>query len=564
MGRVAWIVFPGLLLAACQDLKVGHAGQPCNDKDMCLPGLECVMGICQEPGADGGEPDGGGDDGADGEAADGDGLAGDDGSGSDGDIPAGDDGSGPDGDGTAGDDQDAFPAPVHGWSDGWGANGTQRPVAVAVDGQWAVILLGEYNAAFSIGVENLPSAISTDVFLAKINAADTLVWARGFGSSGEQHAAALVVDGDDNIYIAGWFERTLDLNTLGGVQGPALESSGDFDIYAARFDADGQHVWSRDWGDGEFQQARALALGPEGNLYLTGSFTGTIDLGAAGSLTSTTLEDAFVIRIDTSGLPVSGQRFGGDLHQRGMALAADLTNGKIYVAGEYIGEPGLACASLPTTPTPQFNVFLARFGTSLQAGCDWAIVLASGGVYGWANVRAISVDASGDVALTGGFESSISIAAPATGQPSTLNGAGDVDVWVAKFGASGQHRWWASFGDGTYQEGTALAVEPDGLVWLAGEFLREIDLGGELLTSGDFDTDLFLAVFSAQGQHLWSVDYGAYQNQEPTHMVLGPNRSIYLTGTNKGTVDFGGGEILSQGAQDEDVFVVRFDQPGGG
>ena len=78
--------------------------------------------------------------------------------------------------------------------------------------------------------------------------------------------------------------------------GGLLTSAGGDDVFVAKLDADGQHLFSKRFGDGAGQQAfRAAAAGP-GDALIFGRFAGNIDFGS-GPITSNGASDAFVGRV---------------------------------------------------------------------------------------------------------------------------------------------------------------------------------------------------------------------------------------------------------------------------
>jgi len=105
------------------------------------------------------------------------------------------------------------------------------------------------------------------------------------------------------VVITGYIWGTVD---FGG--GP-LTSAGGFDIFIAKFDTNGQHLWSQCFGDGSNQDAYGIAIDGSGNVIVTGWFQGTVDFGG-GALTSAGLDDIFVAKFDPNGNHVWSQSFG--------------------------------------------------------------------------------------------------------------------------------------------------------------------------------------------------------------------------------------------------------------
>jgi hypothetical protein len=68
------------------------------------------------------------------------------------------------------------------------------------------------------------------------------IWSRSFGDSDDDIGRAVAVDGSGNVILTGWFEGAVDFG------GGLLTSVGDRDIFLAKYDMDGNHIWSRAYG----------------------------------------------------------------------------------------------------------------------------------------------------------------------------------------------------------------------------------------------------------------------------------------------------------------------------
>ncbi len=95
---------------------------------------------------------------------------------------------------------------------------------------------------------------------------------------------------DDTIYVTGTVGDTLD------VGGGMLPHAGGEDIVVARFTADGEHLWSHTIGGTGDDDAHGIALGPQGDVLLAGSFDGPVDFGVG--LVTPAARDAYIVRIN--------------------------------------------------------------------------------------------------------------------------------------------------------------------------------------------------------------------------------------------------------------------------
>ena len=99
-----------------------------------------------------------------------------------------------------------------------------------------------------------PGAGQGDAFVMKSAPDGTLVWLKTWGSAnGFDIGFDVAAASDGTVYITG--------------------DSGN-EAFLAKFDPDGNLIWDRTWHAGTFQdftQSRGVAIGPDGNVYLTGT-----------------------------------------------------------------------------------------------------------------------------------------------------------------------------------------------------------------------------------------------------------------------------------------------------
>jgi len=63
--------------------------------------------------------------------------------------------------------------------------------------------------------------------------------------------------------------------------GGELTSAGAEDIFLAKFDANGSHLWSKHFGDSSNQHGHSVTCDESGNVLVTGYFRGSVHFGGA-------------------------------------------------------------------------------------------------------------------------------------------------------------------------------------------------------------------------------------------------------------------------------------------
>jgi len=178
----------------------------------------------------------------------------------------------------------------------------------------------------------------------------------------------------------------------------------------------------------------------------------------------------------------------------------------------------------------------------------------------------ITVDAAGNIYSLGTFADTTDFD-PGAGVVN-LNDAGETDVFVAKYNATGDLLWARSLGGLNFDEGSSLALDINGNVIICGYFYETIDCdpgaGTYPLTSAGL-VDAFICKLSTTGNFVWAKSFGGTGNDVPISMVAEPlTGNIYITGYFNGTVDFdpGTGAFNMVSAGSEDIFVSKLDALG--
>ncbi|NLN39143.1 MAG: hypothetical protein GX155_06065 [Smithella sp.] len=106
--------------------------------------------------------------------------------------------------------------PVYDWTKKFGGEFSDHGRAVATDSSGNIYIAGSFTglvnfAADFYGAETKTSYGNTaDIFVTKINANGTYGWTKCIGGAGNDGASGIAVDADDNVYVVGYFEGTVD------------------------------------------------------------------------------------------------------------------------------------------------------------------------------------------------------------------------------------------------------------------------------------------------------------------------------------------------------------------
>lgn len=239
------------------------------------------------------------------------------------------------------------------WSKRFGDVAGQTAVAVAVDSVGSVVFTGTLNGAADFGGGTLTSAGIGDVFVAKLDGAGNHLWSKRYGDASDQIGTGIAVNAANDVIVTGY----LSGGTL-SFGGQNLVNQGGNDAFLVQFDPAGNHMWSRLGGGAGNQSGLGVAVDPAGNVIMTGLLSSTADFGGP-LLTSAGGADIFVAKYDSAGAHIWSKGFGDAANQFARSVAA-APNGDSVVTGLILGPTNFGGG--PVGGQGGEDVFVARFG----------------------------------------------------------------------------------------------------------------------------------------------------------------------------------------------------------
>lgn len=204
----------------------------------------------------------------------------------------------------------------------------------------------------------ISSGGSSDIFVSKLDGLGNFLWAKRLGNNNDEIGSDLALDMDGNIYIIGSFAGTMDFDPS-TTNFNMTSWSGSSDIFVSKLTADGDFLWAKPFGSTSNETPSSITLDNNGNLYITGSFGGTVDFdpGAAIFNMSSTGGQLFVSKLDSVGNFLFAKQLAASTSFNGKAIAVDALE-NILITGSFHGtvdfDPGFGIFNLtsadPTSP----------------------------------------------------------------------------------------------------------------------------------------------------------------------------------------------------------------------
>ena len=361
-----------------------------------------------------------------------------------------------------------------------------------------------------------------------------------------------------------------------GVSGHfVLEPDGQVGFAVGNYDSsqplviDPTLVYSTFLGGDENDQANAIAVDHDGNVYITG-FTDSDNFPETGDGVPGTLggENVFVSKLNAAGTALVYSTYvGADGSSQANGIAVD-SAGDAYITGFTTSDifPTTTGAFQTEPGSDATNAFAAKLnptGSSLVystylGGSEYASLGGSQSNQG----NAIAVDSSGDAYVTG--------ATTSTDFPTT-SGAFQTDdddggAFVAKLNANGSALVYSTCLGGVEDSGNGIAVDAAGEAYVTGT----TSLNDFPTTAGAFQTvrdgsysDAFVTKLNAAGSALiYSTYLGGNNQDEGDGIAVDSSGNAYITG-GTGSTDF---PITAGALQtvngDNDAFVTKLNADG--
>jgi hypothetical protein len=292
------------------------------------------------------------------------------------------------------------------WAKQLGGSSNDYGYSIAIDGSQNVYTSGGFQGTSdfdpSAAIFNLTSTGNYDIYVSKLDINGNFVWAKNMGSTAQDIALCITVDGPGNVLTSGYFEGVADFDPSAVTY--TLSSVNARDIFVSKLSSTGNFVWAKQIGGGGNQIANSIVTDASGNVYTTGSFENSADFDpSAGvfSMNSAGATDIFISKLKQSGLFSFAKRIGsiGFDYGRGITLDASgsvLTTGEFYDTVDF--DPGIATNSLVALSASS-DAFISKLDANLNFISAKNIGSASGSAIG----NAIITDAASNIYTTGYF-----------------------------------------------------------------------------------------------------------------------------------------------------------------
>lgn len=336
-----------------------------------------------------------------------------------------------------------------------------------------------------IGVTNLTSNGSLDIFILKLDSLGNFLWVKQMGGIGADLSYSIKVDNLGNIFTTGTFMNTVDFDPDSGVTN--LTFNGIPNVYIHKLDSVGKFQWVKQIEDTVV--SNSITVDNLGGVYVKGSFRDIVDFDpntGVTNLTSNGSLDIFILKLNTAGSFLWVNQIGGTGFDEGNSITID-KDGYVYSTGLFAEtvdfNPGVGVLNL--TSNGLSDMYIQKLDSN--GNLVWAKHVGSSsfvlGVY-------ITTDIFGSVYTTGAFGDTADFN-PGIGNKNLISN-GDVDIFILKLNKDGNFEWAKQMGGTWWDIGLSITLDLYGNIYTTGHFSTTVDFNPDtgianLTSSGGLD-----------------------------------------------------------------------------
>ena len=397
-----------------------------------------------------------------------------------------------------------------------GGSATDKDSKIAIDSQGDIIVTSEFKSSFTIGTTNLSPLGSSDLLVAKYNRDGVLQWVQQLGFSETVTNNNVAVDADDNIYLSGSFEGT---TTIAATTLSSL-SEGDYSGYLIKMNATGNAQWALQLdSDGDDLNVYDVAVGTNA-VYIAGGIEGTSATIGTDSYNIQGDLDGFFAQYDLDGNYIASSHLISSYYTECYTIAVD-ENDNIFVGGY-------------TFENMDFN------GTTFQVLNDECLFLAkynSNQDLEWVRyqdhkegsvINSLCLDEKGDVISIGEFAGTMTFGT------TTVSSANDNydEVFILKYDTDGNFKWIekGTSDDSSRDGGEEINISSKDVIHAVGFYHGNVTFSNVSLSDANESDGFVLRLNNADGSQVF-LDNSLAGSQDGDTDASNELQTLFFNGT---------------------------------
>lgn len=175
-------------------------------------------------------------------------------------------------------------------------------------------------------------------YILKLDALGNFNWVKHISGNQSVFSTSINTDRNGDVIVVGGFQDTADFDP--GVGTSILVGSGYSNVFILKLSSSGNYLWARNVGGSESDLAVSVVSDPNGNIYTSGTFLGTVDFDPGPGMLNLTSgysvfpTDVFILKLDENGELVWAKNLTISSCHNYYPLALDPSN-DVYMCGDF-------------------------------------------------------------------------------------------------------------------------------------------------------------------------------------------------------------------------------------
>lgn len=431
------------------------------------------------------------------------------------------------------------------WANQIGGPGSDYIVELGQDAFGNVYTVGSFEDSIDLDpgpdIQLHYSAGNLDAYIQKLDPSGNLIWAISFGGENSDGARSIAFDSENNVYVSGYFQGTVDFNPS-EAEIEERTSMGFTDAFIMKLTNEGELIWVQEYGNTRSESGSFVRIMNDDKIILSGFFNDEVDFdyGVGEHILSnadSSSKNIFCLKLESDGEFIWVKQLG----TAGLAnipIAMELSSdNSIYIASDFEDsidiDPG---PEIQMIYNPDFcdNSFISKLDETGEF--QWGYAIHGPGCE---RLKAMAIDNDGNIIVGGQhtLTSHFNQDEPAE----FITSAGGEDIFLLKLNEEGGFIWLQHFGSENHDMMLGITVNPANQIIATGAFSDSVDFDfGPESSFLKVDTyrDSYVLKVTAEGTFLEAFSFPGSGFNLGTAILAPSTDYFYAAGLFSDTVDF--------------------------
>lgn len=423
--------------------------------------------------------------------------------------------------------------------------GSTNPRDIAHDSEGNLIIAGFFSGEVDMDITSgtqmhtevsMTGIWDNNIVIQKLNSEGELVWSKSWPSiSGNSMAWSTEVDANDNIYVGGAYEGTVDFDP-GSAE--INHTSSDYeDGFLMKLDKNGNILWVKTFHGAGYMRIAGIEIDDNQDLICLFDFADSVDIdpsAATNWIVGLGSWDSGLAKFDANGNHIWSFRISSPYFDTDTYMALDPADNILVTVTteDWIDFDPLATTAYGLDFGGD-DVYIAKYNNDGQ----FMWVKTIGGT-GNETVDAITTDPFGNVIVVGSFSGTVDMDPGASTY--YLSSLGGADVFVLSLTPSGGFSWAKKFGNSATDYFRCVSVSPDNIIHIGARASGNIDIdpgSGVVNFPADTEGDSFILKLDALGNYVNHLSLAGTGGTSSLWGILFPLNAIYAAGQFNGNIN---------------------------